>query len=240
MTASICYVICSSPRSGSHFLASYLAATRVAGIPEDHFNPWGAGGRRGEAHDAEPIYDRKYVANIIAASMTKNGVFGTMVQFTQIAGFVGFKTFENLFPHRLRYLYLSRRDILQQAVSLAIARQTGQFRSDQPLEKEAQYNPDQIRCCLDDITNHERGWSRYFAERYIEPFRVFYEDLVADTQKIILATLEYLNIPFPGDFSVPRSILKKQATEINHEWVRRYKRSTLYRAMPRNSRCNAE
>lgn len=232
MRASLCYVICSTPRSGSHFYAASLTATGVAGRPEDHFNPWGAGGRRGEAHQAEPIYDRKYVADIMAASTTTNGVFGTMAQFTQIAGFVGFKTFEGLFPHRPRYLYLTRRDILQQAVSLAIARQTGQFQSDQPPTKQAQYNPDQIRCCLDDITNQTRGWTRYFAEQSIEPFRVFYEDLVADTRKIILESLEHLNIDIPSDFAIPPPTLRKQATEINYEWVRQYKRSALYQAMP--------
>lgn len=236
----MCYVICSSPRSGSHFYAASLAATGVAGKPEDHFNPWGAGGRRGEAHDAEPVYDRKYVADVIAASTTINGVFGTMAQFTQIAGFIGFKTFETLFPQRLRYLYLTRRDNLRQAVSLAIARQTGQFRWDQPQAKEAQFNPDQIRCCLDDITNHERGWSRYFAERFIEPFSIFYEDLVTDTRKIILETLEYLNIYVPSDFSIPCTTMRKQATEVNDEWVRQYKRCALYQAMPQNSSRSAE
>ncbi|UCE48753.1 MAG: hypothetical protein JSW47_01130, partial [Phycisphaerales bacterium] len=202
MTESICYVICSTPRSGSHFYAASLAATGIAGRPEDHFNPWGAGGRRGEAHDAEPKYDRKYVADIMAASNMTNGIFGTTVQFNQIAGFVGFKTFEGMFPHALKYLYLTRRDILQQAVSLAIARQTGQFQSGQPPAKQAQYNEDQIRCCLDDIINQERGWTRYFSERSIEPFRVFYEDLVTDTRKVVLETLEYLNICIPSNLTI--------------------------------------
>jgi LPS sulfotransferase NodH len=221
-------VICSGPRAGSHFYASILAAAGIAGRPDDHFNPCGGGRRERRGADTLP-YNRQYVDEVIAETTTANGVFGTMTQFNQIANFVGFQRLESLFPAPIKYVHLERKDKLRQAVSLAIARQTGQFQRGEPTAREAIYNPEQIRCCLEEVMNHNRGWEMYFWERGVQPLHVLYEDLVLSTLDTIKRTLSYLEIDVPRDFVLPESHLKKQATEVNDEWVLKYKSSTLYR-----------
>jgi LPS sulfotransferase NodH len=225
----ICYIICSSPRSGSHLYSSLLSATGLAGNPEEHFNPWGAGSRPDQSIDSL-LYDRKYMENIILRSATANGVFGTKAQFTAITSFVGLARLESLFPTRLKYLYIDRRDELRQGISLAIARQTEQFFWYEPALREPEYNLDQLRCCLEGIANQKRGWKTYFKERKIEPFRVMYEELIHHRRQIIIATFNYLGVEVPEDFVTPETSLKKQATHINDQWVRLFKESGFQHA----------
>ena len=189
----ICYIICSSPRSGSHLYSSLLAATGMAGNPEEHFNPWGAGRRHGIDIDTL-VYDIDYLSEIISQNTTANGVFGTKAQFTAITSFVGLGRLESLFPTKLKYLYVDRRDELRQGISLAIARQTGQFFWNEPVLKEPVYNLEQLRCCLEEIMNQKKGWNTYFWERNIKPFHVMYEELITNKQEIIVQTLKFLGV----------------------------------------------
>jgi LPS sulfotransferase NodH len=217
-----CYVICSAPRSGSHLLSHLMTDTQLAGYPQEHFNPW----HMGDAKDAFPdklVYDQSYVQGLIGKYTTPNGVFGTKAQFDQIANFVGLSRLESLFPTELRYLFVQRLDKVRQAVSLARAEQTDQWVWDQPVKRAPEYNFYQIRCCLREIRLQEKGWEVYFVERGITPYRVIYEELVADPGRILLEALRFLNVDVPDGVQVPTPRSRKQADLHSEEWVARFK-----------------
>lgn len=222
-----CYIVCSAPRSGSNFYSSLLTATELAGRPEEHFDPWQPGQTPAESPNGL-LYGADYVEGLVRRGTTENGVFGTKAQFNEITSYVGLARLAGLFPVEPKYLFLERRDVIGQAVSLAIARQTGQFFWNDPPQRHPTYNPDQIRCCLEEICNQNRGWRTHFWEHGIEPFHVLYEDLVSKTSAVILDTLQFLDVTVPKGFSTPRSTLKKMATSLNREWAEKFVKDTCF------------
>jgi LPS sulfotransferase NodH len=217
----ICYLICATPHSGSQLFAQLLADTTLAGNPGEFFNPWHMGHAASE-FPKRLIYERACVEELMAKHTTPNGVFGVKAHFTQVTNFVGLGRLESLFPTPLRYISLTRKDNVRQAISLARAVQTGQFSSDQPIAREPVYNNYQIQCCLREVLIQEKGWETYFAERGIEPFRVVYEELVEDRSGSVLNALKYLGVSVPDDFQVPGPRMQKQADHMTEEWVARF------------------
>jgi LPS sulfotransferase NodH len=224
----ICYVICSGPRAGSHYLASLLSSTGVAGAPADHFNPLGAGTRPDLLRDGTTRYDRHYVDRLVTDTATPNHVFGTMVQFNQVANYVGLTRFRSLFPSEPQFIFLRRKDETRQAVSLALARQTGQFLATEPAQRAPVYNADQIRCCLEDVRNHNRGWDTWFWEHRIAAHSVDYEHCVADPVAVVDVILTFLGgVRLTPAAAIPTSSLRRQSNELNDRWTQRYLQEPL-------------
>ena len=217
-----CYLICSAPRSGSHLLSTLLTDTLLAGHPQEHFNPWHMGDADDEFPD-ELVYDAGYVQGLFEKYTAPNGVFGTKAQFSQITNFVGLGRLEGLFPTELHYLYVRRLDVVRQAVSLAKAEQTGQWVWDEPVNREPAYNLHQLTCCLRETRIQAKGWEVYFMERGITPFRVIYEELVAEPEQTVLRALRFLGVKIPEAFEVPPTRLRKQADDSSEEWVSRFR-----------------
>lgn len=221
-----CYIIVSSPRSGSHLFSTLITGTGVAGQPEEHFNPW----HMGDATDFFPddlIYGPEHVQRMIEKTTTPNGVFGTKAQFTQITNFVGLDRLESLFPTPLKYILIERRDVIRQGVSLARAAQTNAFNSDCEEQRTPTYNFHHLGQCVREVRIQIKGWETYFHNRGIEPYRVVYEDLVKDRARILRGALEFLDIVLPSDFQIPETHLKKQADSLSDEWVEKFLRGDL-------------
>ena len=200
-----------------------MAATGLAGNPEEHFNPW----HMGDATDFFPeqlIYGPDHVQRLIEKSMTPNGVFGTKAQFTQITNFVGLDQLENLFPTPLQYLLVERRDTIRQGVSLSRASQTDAFNSECEEQHQPVYNYHHLWQCIREIRIQAKGWETFFRNRGVELFRVVYEDLVKDRDRFVREALAFLGISIPPDFQTPETHLKKQADSLSDEWVEKFQR----------------
>ena len=220
------YIIVSSPRSGSHLFSTLITETGLAGHPEEHFNPW----HMGDATDFFPhdlLYGPEHVQRLIEKTSTPNGVFGTKAQFTQITNFVGLDRLEALFPTPLKYIYIDRKDVIRQGVSLARASQTDAFNSDYEEQRTPTYNFHHIGQCIREVRIQIKGWETYFHNRSIEPFRVIYEDLVKDRERFIRGALKFLNIAIPSNFQIPETHLRKQADSLSDEWIEKFRRGDL-------------
>jgi len=221
-----CYLIAASPRSGSQLLVSLLAATGLAGNPDEHFNPW----HMGDATNFFPddlLYGPEHIQRLIAEHTSSNGIFGTKTHFLQVTNFVGLDRLEMLYPTPLRYIYLRRRDIERQGVSLARAAQTDAYNSDMLEKAQPVYDYHLISQCTREVRVQDKGWKTYFYHRGIEPFQVIYEELVADRARILRAVLEFLGVSIPPDFQIPETHLKKQADSLSDEWVEKFCRGDL-------------
>lgn len=221
-----CYLIAASPRCGSQLLGSLLTATRLAGNPDEHFNPW----HMGDATNFFPddlLYGPEHIQRLITEQTTPNGVFGTKAHFLQVTNFVGLDRLENLYPRPLKYIYLRRNDIERQGVSLARAAQTNSYNSDMPEQNKPVYNFHQISQCTREVRVQDKGWKTYFHNRGIEPFQVIYEELMEERTRILRGVLEFLGISLLPDFQFPETHLKKQADSISDEWVEKFRRGDL-------------
>ncbi len=124
-------IIASTPRCGSHMLGHTLHETGAFGFPLEYANPanlreWK---RRIEMESTEEV-----IRELTQRRTSPNGVFGIKLHYTHINVLGGFDGVQALFPEAY-YVLLSRKDVLKQAVSLAIAKQTGVWIAGQQPER---------------------------------------------------------------------------------------------------------
>ncbi len=137
MAAIRSYFICASPRTGGSLLCEALESTRIAGRPQEYFEPttdqaWFD--RLGARSHAE------YFPKVLTFGSTPNGVFGAKVIWPQFehltaalrlndkSGMCDRDRLARTFPD-LRYIFLTRSDKVRQAVSYDRAIQTDVWHS---------------------------------------------------------------------------------------------------------------
>jgi LPS sulfotransferase NodH len=151
MTPLRSYIICCTPRCGSHLFADGLTSTGIAGYPVERF-PRQPEGVKLTAAQADAMVteappeswydsdlDREYIRHIIETGTTGNGTFAVTVHWFQVndavrrirdylraAGSEPHQIFSRAFP-KLSYVWLRRRDKVAQAVSWYKAIQTGRY-----------------------------------------------------------------------------------------------------------------
>ena len=239
MSVTSSFFVCATPRSGSSLLSEALEFTMIAGRPREYFEPtyeadWFV--RLGITSDAQ------YLEKFLAAGSTPNGVFGAKVHWHQfvhlteklraIQGGVttDLELLRRTFPS-VRYVFLTRRDKVLQAVSYVKALQTEVWHSLNPAANgpatgqapAPSFDVDQIDRWVSRFTEDEMRWRRYFARAGIEPFEVVYEEFLKSYESTVLAILGYLEIPIPAQLVVTPPRLRKLGDELSDEWARRYR-----------------
>ena len=235
MSAAISYVIASVQRSGTHLLCSLLQGTGVAGYPEEYF--LSKPGESWEKRWGAPSRDA-YVQQILRQNTTTNGVFGTVVMWSYFERMV--QMLQEIPAHKNlkiapvlaavfgnpKYIWMRRRNHVEQAVSWAIACQTGLWAQTREKTLEPRASPKFDFKVIDEWCNriavHEAGWENYFRENQIQPLVLCYEDLVASHRAGAERVLEFLGLPIPPDMEIPPPTVEKQATRISEQWATRY------------------
>jgi len=243
------YLICTTPRTGSTLLCGLLASAGVAGAPESYFRrqgqqdyavQWGIANSPGGG-----FRYADYLQAALAAGRTDNGVFATRIMWETLEEVVGelrtmspglpggsVSLLERAFGHA-RFVYLRRKDIVAQAVSLLRAEQTNVWHD--PLQAtrsapdhEAQFDFDQIRQRVQVIDQHNAAWQEWFSSSGIEPFPVLYEELSVDPVGITHRVLDFLDLELPPgqELAVQH---RRLADELNAQWIARYQAELLRR-----------
>jgi LPS sulfotransferase NodH len=234
--------ISTGPRTGGFLLAEALGSTGIAGRPQEYFDPvfqakWCS--RQSIRSDTE------YLEHVLAAGTTPNGVFGAKVLWHQFEhlivklrlidgdGLPDLELLRRMFPD-LRYVFLTRKDKIRQAVSYDRAIRSGVWwsigtdaRSDgeSPAPDSVMVPPfdfGQIDEWVTRLTEFDSNWRRHFKRMGVEPFEVAYEDLVESYESTVLAILRYLDLPVSASVKVDPPRLQKQADHVTERWVRRY------------------
>ena len=220
------YFITSSYRCGSQFLCWKLWETGVLGAPCEYLNP---------GYEIRVLMKRfnvfshaDYVAKLLERRTSQNGVFGLKEHFHH------FEAFLKAYPALLdvlapvTYIYISRRDKIAQAVSMAKALQTDQWssRMEDGARPPLQYDRALIANCLKDLERQDAGWLKWFEANKISPFQLTYEDLIADTPRAVESIVKLLGVQDDERIEVPVPPAKKQSDETNHEWIERFERET--------------
>jgi LPS sulfotransferase NodH len=235
LNPAISYIITSVQRSGTHLLCSILRSTGIAGSPDEHFlskpgetweKRWGAPSRIA------------FVQNVLQQNTAANGVFGTVVMWSyferMLQMFQEIPAHKNLNGAQLlaaifaepKYIWMRRRNHVEQAVSWAIACQTGVWTQKARQKSQpraiANFNFEVIDEWCNRIAAHDEGWANYFRENHIDPLILFYEDVVASHHAAAKRVLEFLDLPFPPDMEIPAAPIEKQADQTSEEWIRAY------------------
>jgi len=233
-----CYVVCAIPRSGSNLLTDGLHATRRAGRPKQFFL------RKSEsdfaaAHNLDLSAGfAAYVQDIIAATATSNEVFGFKLMSWYLddfldrlrgagafghAGTTDLDLLRNAFPG-LKFVHVSRRHKLRQALSKARAHQTGLWKVQEgkAVQREPQFDAELIEQCLQESEEQEKLWERFFQRIGIDPLRVEYENLCEDYAATIRRVLDFLQISLTRRAQIGPPATVRQADDISRAWEKRF------------------
>jgi len=220
-------LIASTPRCGSHMVGHAMATTERLGVPFEYANPTNAAewSRRLETTTPEAT-----LAELMARRTTPNGVFGLKAHYEHGAVF---GTAENLVSQLpgLRVVHLRRADVLRQAVSFAVAKQTGIWISGQEGTGEAAaYDPGLIDHCLNDIAVQNALWTSLFDRLNIQPLEITYENCVKDLAGAVNDIARFCGVTTGDEVLDVQTVTKRQSKDQRTEdWVLRYADDRLAR-----------
>lgn len=234
------FLICTTPRSGSTLLGRTLAETGVAGFPDEHFFEATLARRYAELGAADfPGYWQR----LLAARSTPNGVFAAKLMGTpdalgaflarlrELPGLGGdgrppWEIFEAALPG-VRYVWLTRRDKVRQAVSLARALRSGVWQSTEPAARAGAPAPElglaEVDDCLTDLVAWDAAWEEHFAGAGARPVAVVYEDFVRDPEAGVRRTLAALDLEAPPGWKPGPPARERLADERSEALVRAFR-----------------
>jgi LPS sulfotransferase NodH len=235
LNPAISYIIASVQRSGTHLLCSILRSTGVAGSPEEYF--LSKPGETWEKRWGTPSRVA-YVQNVLRQNTAADRVFGTVVMWSYFERMLQMlqeiPEYKNLNGAQLlaavfnkpKYIWMRRHNQVEQAVSWAMACQTGVWTQKADEKSQPPAVPEFDFKVIDEwckrIAAHDEGWANYFRDNQIEPLVLFYEDVVASHRAAAERVLEFLGLPFPPAMEIPPPAVEKQATRISEDWAARY------------------
>lgn len=235
------YIICASPRSGSTLLCDLLTRSG-AGAPESYFRPDSIPGyaERWRVPIDGGQFSVAYVSAVRRAGEAGTGRFGMRVMWTDAPAFL--HRLAELHPAaqdqpdalRLafgvrKFVRLSRRDMIAQAVSLVIANQSGLWhvnadgseRQRAKPHEDPRYDSAAIAAELKVLRREDEGWTRWFSDHQLRPYHVDYESLSADPSATLSGVAEYLEVSGLSSLSPGTA---RMASNLNTEWTIRFKR----------------
>ena len=233
------YFVCSTPRSGSTLLCEALTSTGIAGKPEEYFNVGHGPDPSKEPAWKAPLIERplsEYLPIVFGFGATPNGVFASKLHWWHLeameTGLIAMQgggdvslaeRLARAFPQP-RYIWITRRDKVRQAVSLFKAKQFRKWQSYMAHEtgRPPVFSFELVEAGLRQIVQNEAQWARFFSDAGIAPYTVVYEDLAANYDATVRGVIAHLGLTLPDGFVFPAPRLSKQADTLSAQWVRQY------------------
>jgi len=213
------YAICMTPRVGSTALCDALAHTRLLGAPDEFFN------MRGPMQMYIDRYKPKTFAEYIS-SIKRNCSLGDVFGFKTIYfDFVPLN--DNLilgsYLKNLKYIFLSRKDIVKQAISFALATKRNFWHITCDIDRvklqHIEYDDDLIVNSINFIMAQNRQWERFYLKKNINPLRIVYEDIQKDMLQCVQKCGDFINGVHPENILVS---FVKLAQDDNLDWENRF------------------
>jgi LPS sulfotransferase NodH len=181
-----------------------------------------------------------YIETVLQLNTGSNGVFGAVVMWNYFERMLQmlqeldeYKKFSapellaELF-NRPKYIWLRRKDRVEQAISWAMACQTGIWAKEVGFTPQTHATPKFDFKVIDEwcnrIATHEASWANYFRESQIEPLVLYYEDVIACHRTAAERVLQFLALPLPQGMEIPALGIEKQANEISAQWAASYRK----------------
>jgi LPS sulfotransferase NodH len=193
-----------------------------------------------ETPEYSTVADMDYAAHLERSfdlGTTPNGVFGAKLMwghlddFTTFArrlpAFRGCNALEDLLPAvfpRPRYIWVTRRDKLRQAVSLWKAIQNRAWRDeDTGSDHSPVYHDAAIEHLVKMLQDHDTQWEAFWSRTGIEPLVIRYEDDLSDgPEHAARRVLRHLDLSVPPGWSAPEH-MSRQADGLSESWVEEYR-----------------
>lgn len=209
-------MICMTPRSGSTYLGSLFRENGL-GDAKEHLRIAG-----NQMRDFVNQCGAKSYGDFIRALVegyASSNYFSIKADWLQFRPFYHFGGFQKYFQNA-KFIYLSRKDILSQAISHFIAGQTGYGHTTQIKDSNKfellQFDYKGILAEISEIQSRAKAWEMFFSLERIEPLRLYYEDLRDNPAGTLTQIVAFLNVELP---KVPTldTEYRSVETHLNHE-----------------------
>lgn len=220
------YIVAMTPRSGSSYLCNVIEGTGLLGAPGEFLNeqfiPKIVKAIPGRTAD-------EYFRNVSRVKKTRNGVHGLKASWFQFNNFIRLLHDDGCLSS-YQYIYLTRRDLAAQAVSLYKATASNVFHTNVTLDaaavhklKTLEYDFEQIHQWYLHIVLQEKGWLNFFFNHRISPCYVTYEEVDEDVASVVNRIALYVGVN-PDKITLPEtpSVFSKVSDSRNMEWACRY------------------
>jgi len=216
------YVIGYIPRSGSTLLAVTLTNLTYKGFaclgyPGEIFNldqiP-----ARARHYGCRSLDD--YARWALWESTDESGLFAVKGDLFQLLPFLFVPTFQRLMAN-IKFVYLTREDVLLQAISLVIAHHTGRWTSESAVDGTFSGDVDEIAANVRMLTQMMASWETVFAFSGVRPLRLTYEELEANVNACVRKIASHVDVLLPpGGFDAEVTLMPTR-NENNYEMARR-------------------
>ncbi len=212
-------IVATTPRSGSSYFCRLLDTSGLLRATREYFNDEDIERLGGSPHST----DDEKLSFIDRHSRTVRNQISLKLFPPNMARVLNSKMLSAAFA-RPCYIYLQRRDILGQAISLVRASKTGQWNSIEygpPVETE--YDEAEIAFTIRLLVSQNSWWDIFFATRQASVIRLDYEDVEADPAAACARCVAFLGFE-PALFRAdPENIaLHRQRDALNEAWRSRF------------------
>lgn len=212
-------IIASTVRSGSHMLGHLLHQTDAFGFPLEYVN-------RKNLEEWKARLDCRTLPEVLEALRARrtsaNGVFGIKIHYSHVQEFGGFKAMSELLPNP-HFVLLTREDIMAQAVSLAVAKQTGAWISEQgKAVTDPEYRFDDIEAGLRRVCLENASWRYSLAASGAKYMELNFSDVRSNTVNTVLRIADFLGISVESARIPSSPVTKRQSNELNKQWLARF------------------
>ena len=203
------YVLCSCPRTGSGLVAAALRQMGL-GDPQEFFNR--IDDNYNVRQDFVELPLESYIDKI-KAEYSVNGLFGIKTHYHQIPPAI-VDTFPQIFPDA-GYVFLTRRNVLRQALSWARATQTGAWDAGRAEDRQPVFERPLVVKSIFDMVKEIENWENFFARHGIKPLSAVYEDVCDRYEDTIARIISHI-------LPAPEKPLLKQADATTEAWMRQF------------------
>ncbi|WP_438363060.1 Stf0 family sulfotransferase [Nioella halotolerans] len=237
-------MVCATQRCGSTLFLEDMRNIGILGMPEEYFISW---------IDGPQDQDwRKKLQELHDKARSANGVTAVKIMANQLSGIdnrlatLVSSDADGIFPHVAHtfndalWVWLHRRDVVEQAISRVIARQTKVYHAtedhkfehftgnamrgyDENYNRDAEYDRTQIFREVNSITLEALTWRHFFESHKITPLEFVYEDVVQDEDMRHLDML-MKRLGIAGPVSKTSRTSAKLGNRRNIEWRERFLR----------------
>jgi LPS sulfotransferase NodH len=210
------FLLCIVPRSGSSLLADLLLRTGAVDRAEEHFVPSPATSTSNwmsKCADLNEVF-------LKLEEQSPSGYFGIKGDLYQMFPLISAGAFSG--PGCIfRHIYLKRRDLVGQAISLARAVSTHEWHSHDTHVPDPDLSLEDVLYHLHYIRKMEADWELVFTALQIEPLRLYYEDLISDRAALFKSLRCYLNVQWKVDPLHITSCYERISKYYNPYWIRK-------------------
>ncbi|MDX2110756.1 MAG: Stf0 family sulfotransferase [Verrucomicrobiota bacterium] len=238
-------IICTTPRSGSTYFANVLQETGLFGAPAEWLHSYCYNQVLSTLQIPDKGTTREFISHLQAFAMKDRtpGIFALKTMWDVFSEFLAearkerkvqtksiydWSLVSDHFPNP-RFIFLSRKNKLAQAISYLKATQTGLWHSINLEEMggimpghEASFDPYKIRSTLRNFHEQELGWKKLYWLERIQPMEIVYEDFLMAPLETVQAVAKHVgDIPLPEQ--LPASQLRPMRDTINTLWAKLYR-----------------